>query len=181
MVPTPQTMLFLSPTTSMLRLIMCATSATNMWSEQSSDMMLGQSEQEKLSIAVAAGKIGGSARSRKMLEERQMFYDPLWQREHGFKDGGKRNIRSGHLERLNEEITKNRPEQRSSTGRLGAAAHHLVMKSSQKGLWSKDNHIQKLANLKRWGIKINGKRIPFESLSSDFIDYHILYGNQKEY
>ena len=72
-------------------------------------MMLGETEQEKLDIASAAGKIGGLARSKKMLEERQMFYDPVWQKKHGFKDAGKRNIRSGHFKRLNEEITKNRP------------------------------------------------------------------------
>jgi hypothetical protein len=33
----------------------------------------------------------------------------------------------------------------------------------------------------RWGIKIDGIRVPFEKLSSDFVDYHLMYGTQKSY
>ena len=37
--------------------------------------------------------------------------------------------------------------------------------------------IQKKGNLVRWGVIINNIRVPYEKLSSDFIDYYIEYGN----
>ena len=148
---------------------------------KASSMMLGQTEQEKLEIAQTAGQIGGKGRSKQMLMEKQMFYDPAWQKEKGFKGAGQRNVDSGHLKQLNDEITENRPEQRSEAGKLGAAAQHIVMRSAGKGFFSEKHQVQKLGNLKRWGIKIKGERIPFEKLSSDFIDYHIAYGTQTEY
>jgi hypothetical protein len=148
---------------------------------KASSMMLGQTEEEKLQIAQAAGKIGGKGRSKKMLEKKEMFYDPVWQKEHGFKGAGKRNVQSGHLEELNKEITKKRPEQRSKAGKLGAIAQHALLRSTGKGFFSDKHYVQKLGNLKRWGIKINRERIPFEKLSSDFIDYHIAYGIKTEY
>lgn len=147
---------------------------------KASSMMLGQTEEEKIEIARAAGKIGGDNRSKQMLEDRQMFYDPVWQKEKGFKGSGKRNVASGHLKRLNDEITANRPEQRSEAGKLGATAQHVVMRSAGKGFFSEKHHVQKLGNLKRWGIKIRGERIPFEKLSSDFIDHYIAHGTQTE-
>ena len=39
----------------------------------------------------------------------------------------------------------------------------------------------KKGNLMRWGIKIDGIRVPFKKLSSDFVDYHISFGIKTEY
>lgn len=144
-------------------------------------MMLGQTEQEKLTIAKMAGKLGGKARSKQMLEHLQNFYDPKFQKLHGYKDRGRMNVQSGFLDNLNNHITKNNPELRSKAGKFGSTAQQKIMKKDKKGFFSSTSYIQKLGNLKRWGIVINGKRIPFESLSSDFINYHIAYGTKKSY
>jgi hypothetical protein len=44
-------------------------------------------------------------------------------------------------------------------------------------MFDKKIHIQRKGNLVRWGIVINNVRIPYEKLSSDFINYYIEYGN----
>lgn len=144
-------------------------------------MMLGQTEEEKRRIASMAGKIGGKIRSKKMLESLQYFYDPEWQKKHGDRGGGRRNVESGFLARLNKHITENNPEFRSIIGKLGAAAQNKIMKETKRGFYSEKAYIQKLGNLKRWGIVIQGKRIPFSSLSSDFVDYYLIYGYKKNF
>lgn len=44
-------------------------------------------------------------------------------------------------------------------------------------MFDEKRHIQRKGNLVRWGIVINNVRIPYEKLSSDFINYYIEYGN----
>lgn len=44
-------------------------------------------------------------------------------------------------------------------------------------MFDSKKRVQRKGNLVRWGIVINGTRIPFKKLSSDFIDYYIEYGN----
>lgn len=144
-------------------------------------MMLGQTEQEKLAIAKMADQLGGKARSKQMLENLQNFYDPEFQKLYGYKDRGKLNVESGFLDKLNKHITENNPELRSRAGKFGSQAQQKIMRDEKKGFFSTTAYIQKLGNLKRWGIVIKGKRILFESLSSDFIDYHIAYGTKKSY
>ena len=39
------------------------------------------------------------------------------------------------------------------------------------------HYIQKHGNLKRWGVKIKGVCIPYNRLSSDFINYYLAFGN----
>jgi hypothetical protein len=94
---------------------------------------------------------------------------------------GRANVDSGRLKKLNDHITQHNPQQRVTAGKLGGKAR-IEKQKLQKIQAFDPNHIfQKHGNLKRWGIVINGKRIPYEKLSSDFINYHLAYGKQTSY
>nr|QUO99041.1 putative HNH homing endonuclease [Oedogonium sp. 260-2_chl]QUO99085.1 putative HNH homing endonuclease [Oedogonium sp. 260-2_chl] len=84
--------------------------------------MSGQDEEARRTLASYAGKIGGKASSERNKKKLELFYDPEWQKLHGYKGAGKRNVESGHLAKLNDEISQVRPEQRSEAGKRGAKA-----------------------------------------------------------
>jgi hypothetical protein len=73
-------------------------------------LMSGQDEEARYTLASYAGKIGGKASSEKNKAELKLFYSEEWQQLHGYKDAGQRNVQSGHLAKLNDEISKSRPE-----------------------------------------------------------------------
>lgn len=100
---------------------------------------------------------------------------------HGYKGAGKRNVESGHLAKLNDEISQVRPEQRSEAGKRGAKARIAKQQNEKTALFDPTQIVQKKGNLVRWGIEIDGIRVPFEKLSSDFVDYHLMYGTKKSY
>jgi hypothetical protein len=144
-------------------------------------LMSGQTEEARLTLASYAGKIGGKASSEKNKAELNLFYSKEWQLLHGYKGAGQRNVQSGHLVKLNDEISKNRPEHRSEAGKLGAKARIAKQQTEKTALFDRTHIIQKKGNLVRWGITIDGIRVPFEKLSSDFVDYHLMYGTKKSY
>lgn len=144
-------------------------------------LMSGQDEEARYTLASYAGKIGGKASFEKNKAELKLFYSEEWQHLHGYKGAGQRNVQSGHLAKLNDEISKSRPEQRSEAGKLGAKARIAKQQTEKTALFDETHIIQKRANLVRWGIKIDGIRVPFKKLSSDFVDYHLMYGTQKSY
>jgi hypothetical protein len=82
------------------------------------------------------------------------------------------------MNELNQQLTF---EQRSNAGKVGSQKTLQYQKETNTGFFNPKATIQKLANLKRWGIKIDGVRVSFKKLSSDFIDYHINKGTNKEY
>lgn len=88
---------------------------------------------------------------------------------------------SGSLAKVNANITRNNPHQRSAAGKKGGKAVTDAQRKDQKGLFDPKAPLQKRANLMRWGIKIDGIRVPFKKLSSDFVDYHISFGTRTEY
>lgn len=90
-------------------------------------------------------------------------------------------IRTSSCSSLNDEISKSRPEQRSEAGKLGAKARIAKQQTEKTALFDETHIIQKRGNLVRWGIEIDGIRVPFEKLSSDFVDYHLMYGTRKSY
>ena len=143
--------------------------------------MSNQTEEGKLVVARAAGKISGIRRASRDKEAGIRFFDPAWQKKHGYKDGGKRNVLSGSLAKVNADITRNNPHQRSAAGKKGGQAVSNVQRKEKKGLFHPKSPLQRKGNLVRWGIKINGVRVLFRKLSSDFIDYHIAFGTKTEY
>nr|YP_636211.1 putative site-specific DNA endonuclease [Tupiella akineta]AAV80635.1 putative site-specific DNA endonuclease [Tupiella akineta] len=139
--------------------------------------MCRQTEEGRLLLASYAGKIGGTKTNEKDKETRKKFYNPEWQKKFGDKNGDRRNVESGSLERLNIKITAKTPKFRSKAGKLGGKAISEKHKRDEFGMFDKKKRIQRKGNLVRWGILINKKRIPYKNLSSDFIDYYIEYGN----
>ena len=139
-------------------------------------LMSGQDEEARRTLASYAGKIGGKASSERNKKKLELFYDPEWQKLHGYKGAGKRNVESGHLAKLNDEISQVRPEQRSKAGKRGAKARIAKQQNEKTALFDPTQIVQKKGNLVRWGIEIDGIRVPFEKLSSDFVDYHLMYG-----
>jgi hypothetical protein len=127
-------------------------------------------------MASYAGKLGGRKTSQIHKEHGTNFYSSETQRNNSLKRSKK--DKQKWLNELNQIITN---EQRSIAGKVGAQKTLQFQRETQTGLFNPKATIQKLANLKRWGIKIDGIRVSFECLSSDFIDYHINKGTNKEY
>jgi hypothetical protein len=144
-------------------------------------LMNGQDEEARRTLASYAGKIGGKASSKINKKKLKLFYDPEWQKLHGYKGAGQRNVESGHLAKLNDEISQVRPEQRSEAGKRGAKARIAKQQKEKTALYDPTQIVQKKGNLVRWGIEIDSIRVPFEKLSSDFVDYHLMYGTKKSY
>ena len=119
-------------------------------------LMSGQTEEARRNLASYAGKIGGQASSKKNKAELQFFYSKEWQKLHGYKGAGQRNVQSEHIVKLNDEISRNRPEQRSDAGKLGAKARIAKQQIEKTALFDPTHIIQKKANFVRWGIEIDG-------------------------
>lgn len=94
--------------------------------------MSNQTEEGKLAVARAAGKISGSRRASQDKEVGIRFFDPAWQKKHGYKDGGKRNVLSGSLTKLNADITRNNPHHRSAIGKRGVRLLLTCKKKNRK-------------------------------------------------
>jgi hypothetical protein len=139
--------------------------------------MSQQTEEARRLMAVYAGQIGGAVSSKKNEQNKKGFFDASWQKEFGFKDAGKRNVKTGFLANLNRQITEKNPELRKKAGKLGGKARVQKQKQNYTGLFDLKKRVQRKANLVRWGIVINGTRVPFKKLSSDFANYFIEYGN----
>ena len=93
-------------------------------------------------------------------------------------EAGQRNVKSGHLQKVNKQLTT---QQRSQAGKRGGKAVTKQQFKIKTGMFDPKASVQKRGNLKRWGIIIDNQRIPYKRLSSDFIEYHIQYGTQKNY
>lgn len=100
------------------------------------------------------------------------FFDPAWQKKHGYKDGGRRNVLSGSLAKVNANITRNNPQQRSAAGKKGGKAVIDAQRKDQKGLFDPKAPLQKKGNLMRWGIKIDGILRSFPRISL-ITTYHL--------
>lgn len=94
--------------------------------------MSNQTEEGKLTVARAAGKIGGNRRASQDKEKNLRFFDPAWQKKHGYKDGGKRNVVSGSLVKVNADITQNNPHHRSVIGKKGGKAVTDMQRKEKK-------------------------------------------------
>jgi hypothetical protein len=90
-------------------------------------------------------------------------------------------VLSGSLAKVNANITRNNPHQRSAAGKKGCKAVTDAQRKDQKGFFDPKAPLKKKGNLMRCGIKIDGIRIPFKKLSSDFVDYHISFGTKTEH
>ena len=143
-------------------------------------LMSGRSEEASRAMASYAGSLGGVVSQKQNKEKLALFYDANWQKKHGYKGAGKQNVDSGRLALLNACLTANRPDQRSHAGRLGGKKRILNQRRQKIGFFRPDSLVQKRANLVRWGIIIDNVRIPFEKLSSTFVDYYLVFGTKKK-
>lgn len=127
-------------------------------------------------MASYAGKLGGRKTNQIHKERGTNFYDPEFSRNASLKRS--KEDKQRWMNELNQIITN---EQRSVAGKIGAQKTLQFQRETNTGFFNPKATLQKLANLKRWGIKIDGVRIPFKKLSSDFVDYQINEGTAKEY
>jgi hypothetical protein len=127
-------------------------------------------------MASYAGKLGGRKTNQIHKERGTNFYSSDSQRNNSLKRS--KEDKQKWMSELNQQLTF---EQRSNAGKVGAQKTLQLQKETQTGLFNPKATLQKLANLKRWGIKIDGVRISFKRLSSDFVEYHINEGTNKEY
>lgn len=141
-------------------------------------LMVSQDPDVHLLKSSCGGKIGGKKTAVIHKNAKTLFYSEEWQKKYGFKKAGQRNVESGYLKKLNASLTK---EQRSKAGKRGGRKVTDKHKLNKTGMFNPKAIIQKRGNLKRWGIVIDGQRIKYDRLSSDFIEYHIHYGTQKSY
>ena len=141
-------------------------------------LMVNQDANVHLLKSSLGGKIGGKKRAVNNKRAKTLFYSQKWQKQYGFKGAGQRNIQSGHLTKVNSLLTE---QQRSQAGKRGGKSTTNQQFLEKKGMFDPKAFVQKRGNLKRWGIMIDNQRIPYNSLSSDFIEYYIQYGTQKSY
>ena len=127
-------------------------------------------------MASYAGKLGGRKTNQIHKERGTNFYSSISQRDNSLKRS--KEDKQNWMDELNQQLTF---EQRSNAGKIGAQKTLQYQRETNTGFFNPKATVQKLANLKRWGIKIDGVRVSFKNLSSDFIDYHINKGTNKEY
>jgi len=133
-------------------------------------------EDARREMAVYAGTLGGRKTAEIHKEQGTNFHDPEWQREQSLKRSSEEK-REWMLE-LNQMLTS---DQRSNAGHVGGISCTNMQRENKTGLFDPKAKVQRKGNLKRWGIKIDGVRIPFSKLSSDFIDYQVNLGTAREY
>ncbi len=133
-------------------------------------------EDARRDVAIYAGTLGGRKTAEIHKERGTNFHDPEWQREQSLKRPSEQK-REWMLE-LNQTLTA---EQRSVAGRIGGVICTTMQKDAKTGFFDPRAKVQRKGNLKRWGIKIDGVRIPYSRLSSDFIDYQVSLGTAVEY
>ena len=133
-------------------------------------------EDARREMAVYAGKLGGRKTAEVHKERGSNFYNSEWQREQSLKRPSEE--KQEWMLELNSMLTL---EQRSKAGHLGGVSCTNMQRENQTGLFDPKATVQRKGNLKRWGIKIDGVRIPYSKLSSDFIDYQINLGTAREY
>lgn len=73
------------------------------------------------------------------------------------------------------------PEQRVEAGRKGGAARIIKQRKEQTQLFDPKSRMQKHGNLAKWGVVIRGEHIPYENLSSDFIDNYLEHADPKDF
>lgn len=93
--------------------------------------MSNQTEEAKLAVARLAGKLGEIEKTSRDKKAGTQFFDPAWQKRHGYKDAGRRNVLSGSLAKVNANTTQNNPHQRSAAGKKGGKD---AQRKDQKGL-----------------------------------------------
>ena len=140
-------------------------------------LMCGWREVEaRRAMASYAGKLGGRKASQVHQERGTNFYSSETQRAYSLRRSTEKKQR--WMAELNQRLTR---EERSRAGRAGSQVTIQRQRADQTGFFDPRARLQRRANLVRWGIKINGIRIPFHRLSSDFVDYHVDRGTSREY
>lgn len=81
--------------------------------------MKGMNKEARIEMASFAGKLGGKKSSDQNKAKSLFFFNKEWQKIHGYKNAGKRNVDSGWLACLNKNISLTEPNQRREAGILG--------------------------------------------------------------
>ena len=140
-------------------------------------MMCGwEDEDARREMASYAGKLGGRKAAEIHKERGTNFYDPEFGRKASLMRSAEEK-RKWMLE-LNQMLSN---VQRSKAGKAGGSSCLTMQKETKTGFFDPRARVQRKGNLKRWGIKIDGVRIPYSQLSSDFIDYQVNLGTTREY
>jgi hypothetical protein len=144
-------------------------------------LMISQNED----IVLLRCRLVGKARGEQQKREKSHFFSQTWQAKYGARTAGKRNVKNGHIKRLNQWLTKYDPIQRSNAGKLGGQANQKRQRQNKTHFYNPNAPVQKLGNFVRWGIKIDKKRVAYKDLNSLFIEYHkkhhLINGTKKEY
>ena len=82
-------------------------------------LMINQDADAHLLKSSLGGTIGGKRSAVNHKKAQTQFYSKEWQKEYGFKKAGQRNVKSGHLRKVNEQLTT---QQRSQAGQRGGKA-----------------------------------------------------------
>lgn len=143
--------------------------------------MKGMTKEARIEMASFAGKLGGKKSSDQNKAKSLFFFNKEWQKKHGYRNAGKRNVDSGWLTCLNKKLSLTQPNHHRQAGILGGKARIIQQKKLKTGFYTEKSLVQKKGNLVRWGIRIDGITIPFKNLSSTFVDYHLLYGTKTSY
>lgn len=133
-------------------------------------------EEARREMASCAGILGGRKTNQIHKERGTNFYSSETQRELSLRRS--KEDKQFWINQLNQQLTF---EQRSRAGKAGAEKTIQIQRETKTSFFNPKAILQKLANLKRWGIKIDGIRVPFESLSEDFVNYQINEGTSREY
>jgi hypothetical protein len=133
-------------------------------------------EDARREMAVYAGKLGGRKTAEIHKENGTNFYDSEFGRRASLMRPAEEK-REWMLE-LNQMLTT---EQRSNAGQIGGVSCTNMQRETKTGFFNPKATVQRRGNLKRWGIRIDGVRIPYFQLSSDFIDYQVSLGTAREY
>ena len=105
-----------------------------------------------------AGKLGGESRSKEKLPDGRSI---------NAVNAGKKSGKIWTESKIN-----------SSRCNLKKATQH--QKDNKLQIYSNNwEYYRRKGRLRRFGVKINGIRIPMKNLSETFIEYHLLYGIQK--
>lgn len=120
-------------------------------------LMSGQTEESKIMIARAAGKLGGKKRAQLDKLIKRCMFDAAWQKEYGFKGAGLRNLLSGHMTKLNDFINKEMPDLRSRAGKIGGKVTSDMQRQKQEHFFDPQKRVQIKGNLTRYGLFINPK------------------------
>ena len=88
----------------------------------------------------------GKARGDQQKKEKSHFFSKSWQAKYGDRNAGKKNISIGHIQKLNESMTKTNPNLRSKAGKIGGISNQKIQRQNKTHFYNPTAPVQKLGN-----------------------------------